>query len=147
VVVQTLVPQTQLGVATSTLTFLRQIGGSVGLAIAGSLFSSTFVNVLPDKLASAGVPRAVAHQLLTRSGSNLTAVGNVSQSIGASLPPSFRPLVPHIITGLHDAIGSAVAQLFWLGVIAAVLAFFTTLLIREVPLRGSTPAAVRTVAA
>src|SRR3990170_3627765 len=38
IIVQNAVPFAKLGVATSNLTFFRQIGGSVGLAIAGTLF-------------------------------------------------------------------------------------------------------------
>ena len=92
---------------------------------------------MPDKVAGNGVPRPLAQRLLTQSGGNLTAVGNVSQRLSASLPPASRSLVPHIVQGLHEAIAAAVAQLFWLGLIAAVIAFATTLLVEEVPMRGS----------
>ncbi|MGA7909987.1 MAG: MDR family MFS transporter, partial [Candidatus Dormiibacterota bacterium] len=51
VVVQNSVPMDRLGVATSTLTFLRQIGASIGLAAAGTIFSSSFANRLPTNLA------------------------------------------------------------------------------------------------
>ena len=40
IVVQNAVPFRQLGVATSNLTFFRQIGGSVGLAITGTIFGT-----------------------------------------------------------------------------------------------------------
>ena len=42
IVVQNAVPFAQLGAATSNLTFFRQVGGSVGLAIAGAIFGSAF---------------------------------------------------------------------------------------------------------
>ncbi len=47
IVVQNAVPFSQLGVATSNLTFFRQIGGSVGLAITGTIFGSRLVEELP----------------------------------------------------------------------------------------------------
>ena len=56
VVVQSTAQRTEMGVATSTLTFLRQIGGSVGLAIAGTLFSQNFTQKLPGQLLAQGVP-------------------------------------------------------------------------------------------
>src|SRR5256885_3494677 len=56
VVIQNLVPLKSLGVATSTLTFFRQIGASVGLAVAGTVFSTQFANRLPKTLAAHGVP-------------------------------------------------------------------------------------------
>ncbi len=42
IVIQSVVPFERLGVATSNLTFFRQIGGSVGLAIVGTLFATGF---------------------------------------------------------------------------------------------------------
>src|SRR4029077_8241821 len=56
IVVQNAVPFRQLGVATSNLTFFRQIGGSVGLAITGTLFSTRLLDELPGQLPAAGVP-------------------------------------------------------------------------------------------
>src|SRR5207302_2601197 len=75
VVVQNAVPTNRLGVATSTLTFLRQIGASVGLAAAGTIFSSSFANRLPTNLAEEGVPQPVIVQMVKLSGV-LQNVGN-----------------------------------------------------------------------
>ena len=41
IVVQSAVSRTMLGAATSALTFFRQVGGSVGLALAGTIFDLT----------------------------------------------------------------------------------------------------------
>jgi len=140
VVVQSIVPRDRLGVATSTLTFLRQIGGSVGLALAGTVFTSTFASDLPGKLVAASVPARVATRIANQFGGNLTGVGGIGKQVGASLPPQFQALVPHIVTGIHDAVASAVASLFWLGAGAGTLALVTALFIREVPLRGTVSA-------
>ena len=43
-VVQNAVPFNMLGVATSNLTFFRQIGGTVALAIVGTVFGTAFQN-------------------------------------------------------------------------------------------------------
>lgn len=50
IIVQNAVPFSKLGVATSNLTFFRQIGGSVGLAIAGTVFTTSLTNDLPNQL-------------------------------------------------------------------------------------------------
>ena len=42
IVIQNSVPFRQMGVATSNLTFFRQIGGSVALAFVGTIFATTF---------------------------------------------------------------------------------------------------------
>jgi len=50
IIVQNAVPFSKLGVATSNLTFFRQIGGSVGLAIAGTVFGTALRDELPGQL-------------------------------------------------------------------------------------------------
>ena len=42
IIVQNAVPFHELGVATSNLTFFRQIGGTVALAIVGTIFATSF---------------------------------------------------------------------------------------------------------
>jgi len=136
VVVQTIVPRDRLGVATSTLTFLRQIGGTVGLAIAGTIFTSSFTKALPTKLIAAGVPRAVTDRIAGASSGNLTGVGNVGSQLGVGAQPQLQVILPRIVAGIHDAMASAIADLFWLPAAAGALAFLTTALVRDVPLRG-----------
>ena len=46
IIVQNAVPFSMLGVATSNLTFFRQIGGTIALAFVGTIFASTFQNDL-----------------------------------------------------------------------------------------------------
>lgn len=136
-IIQSAVPVKRLGVATSTLTLLRQIGGTVSLAIAGTLFNSIFNRELPVRLASDGVPSQVADPLVqAASGGNLAAVGSVAGKIGQTLPPEFQAVLPRIVSAIHEAETAAIAQLFWLTIAAAAAAFICTLLIREVPLRS-----------
>jgi EmrB/QacA subfamily drug resistance transporter len=136
-IIQSAVPIKRLGVATSTLTLLRQIGGTVSLAIAGTLFNSIFNRELPVRLASDGVPKQVADPIVqAASGGNLAAVGSVAAKLGQTLPPEFQAVLPRIVSAIHEAETAAIAQLFWLTIAAAAAAFVCTLLIREVPLRS-----------
>lgn len=137
VVVQNSAPIRQLGVATSTLTFLRQVGGSVGLAISGTLFSQNFTQKLPERLIAHGVPTQVISRFSSggsTSGGNLTGVSLAAQ-LNRSLPPQLHPIVPRIVAGIHDAFSLSIAQVFWLtfgGAVAALLAVFV---IPDIPLR------------
>ena len=56
IVIQSVVPFEKLGVATGSLTFFRQIGGSVGLAIVGTIFAQSFGDKLVPQLEASGVP-------------------------------------------------------------------------------------------
>ena len=136
-VIQSVVPMREMGVATSTLTLLRQIGGSVSLAIAGTLFNASFTRELPDRLASSGVPKQVADPIVNAAASgNLGAVGSVTSALGGRASPELQAIIPHIVSALHQAETAAIAQLFWLTIGAAAAAFICTLIMREVPLRS-----------
>lgn len=141
VVVQNSAPLQQLGAATSTLTFLRQIGGSVGLAIAGTLFSQSFTQKLPGQLAAQGVPKQVAARFTSGGGSsgqgNLTGV-NLSAQLSHSLPTHLHALVPRIVAGVNDAFSLAISNVFWLTFGAAVLSLLAVVAITDQPLREHT---------
>jgi EmrB/QacA subfamily drug resistance transporter len=140
VALQNAVPLRRIGVATSNLTFFRQIGGSVGLAIAGSIFASTFATQLPSQLAGAGVPAAVVSQFAQGSGSatnSLTGVGNVSSQLAQQLPAQARPLIPRITSGIQSDLAGSIAGLMWLGAASALGALIFMLWLPELPLRRS----------
>ncbi len=141
VALQNAVPLRRIGVATSNLTFFRQIGGSVGLAIAGSIFASTFATQLPNQLAAAHVPPAVVSQFARGSGAatnNLTGVGDLSGQLKAHLPPAAQPLVPRIAAGIQGDLSTSIAGLMWLGAGASMAALLILLLLPELPLRRTT---------
>ncbi len=147
IVVQNAVPFRKLGVATSNLTFFRQIGGTVGLAIAGSVFGTQLGTLLPERLVANGIPQQFIDQFRAQGGAasdlnNLVGVGtDLGAAILAGVPaqakPIVEPLIPNIVTSIYEAISFAIASVFWLGVIAAIVAFIGVLVIRELPLRGS----------
>ena len=145
IVVQNAVPFSQLGVATSNLTFFRQIGGSIGLAITGTIFGTRLLEEIPVKLAAAGLPpQAVAQFSGAGTGAldNLVGVGREG-GLGAQLlalvPEAFRatvePLLPAIVGGIHQAFSIAVSTTFQVGVVTTILAFAAALAVQEIPLR------------
>ncbi len=136
VVVQNAVPTNRLGVATSTLTFLRQIGASVGLAAAGTIFSSSFANRLPTNLAEEGVPQPVILQMVKLSGV-LQNVGNGHALLEHMLPGPLQPLIPKVIAGTNNALALAIGDLFWITIVAGVLGLAFTLILRDLPLRSA----------
>jgi MFS family permease len=135
VVVQNSVPMNRLGVATSTLTFLRQIGASVGLAAAGTIFSSSFANRLPTNLAEQGVPQQLIPQLVKLAGA-LQNVGNGRPLLERILQGPLQPLIPKVIAGANDAMALAIGDLFWITIVAGVLGLAFTLVLRDLPLRS-----------
>ena len=151
IIVQNAVPFSKLGVATSNLTFFRQIGGVVGLSIAGTVFGTLLRDQIPVQLATEGVPAQVVG-LFQGGGfdpNNLVGVGgDLGQTILGAVPdqlrPDVEPLIPDIVNGIHAAITLAIANVFWLGVIGGVAAFVAVLFIRELPLRTATRLPMKT---
>jgi hypothetical protein len=146
VVIQNAVPIHQLGVATSNLTFFRQIGGSVGLAIVGTLFGSGFREQIPVQLRANGTPEPFVEQFeaLASSGGQgfeLGGVGDLGATLEAVLPPEAQAFIPQLVSAINQAFSIAIANSFWLGVGAVVLGFVATLVIEELPLHGHAPAA------
>ena len=152
IVVQNAVPFREMGVATSALTFFRQIGGSIGLAIAGTVFGSTLIAEIPRQLSAAGLPAQVVGQLGSSqafSQREVTSVGvNLGAQILARVPEQLRasvePLIPQIVRGIHEAISLAIGSALWFGVAAAIVAaVLTVVVLPELPLRAQTGQAPR----
>ena len=99
-IVQNAVPLSQLGVATSNITFFRQIGGSVGLAVLGTVFGTALRDQLPGQI------RPV-----------LTAMqGSVPPQVQSQLAPVLdglssgsSPIDPNQLTGIGQSFGGAAA--------------------------------------
>jgi Na+/melibiose symporter-like transporter len=149
-IVQNAVPFNMLGVATSNLTFFRQIGGTVALAIVGTVFGTAFANQIAPSMAAAGVPDQIVQGFgaATSSGqvdlSQLTGTGDLGTTILNSLPaaikPAVEPFISNLVAGIHAAFSLAVAQTFWIGVGAALIAALAAAGMKELRLRQETPA-------
>src|SRR5262245_38045028 len=146
IIVQNAVPFSMLGVATSNLTFFRQIGGTVGLAIAGTVFGNSLLNRLPTEIVAALPPamQPQAQQLLSSGGGGFNVNPNdltgVGQSFGAAVAaqvPALQPLIPNLDQAFHQAMSLSIADTFGIGIVTASLAFVAALFMRELPLRST----------
>ena len=139
IIVQNAVDFKDLGAATSDLTLFRQIGTTVGIAAAFSLFRLNFTwDLLHDQLIAAGAPAAFV-PATPPAGVDLGAVTNVSSGGGAAdflsqIPAQFQPI---FIDGFHRALTIAIGNSIWLGVGASVIALLTAFFLKEIPLRST----------
>jgi hypothetical protein len=137
-VVQSNVPVTQIGAASSSVTFFQQVGGTVGLAITGTIFATSMTRELPAALGSAGVP-VQAGQALAASGGvqALTGVGTSGAAFLASLPADVRglvePFLPAILGAIHSAFSIATSSTFAIGIGTSLVAGVLVLLFRDAP--------------
>ncbi|HEX7492462.1 MAG TPA: MDR family MFS transporter [Candidatus Limnocylindrales bacterium] len=140
-IVQNDVPFERLGTATSDLTLFRQIGTSVGLTAAFTLFrnylnwdllSTSVNNALP-----AGAPAQAKLGAVAPPGFDLGSLTEVGASpIGTMLSQVPAQFQGAYISGFHQAFSIAIADSVWIGVAAAVLSLIAILALKEVPLRA-----------
>jgi EmrB/QacA subfamily drug resistance transporter len=137
-IVQNAVPFKRLGTATADLTLVRQIGTSVGLTIAYTLFRENLSwDLLRTSIIGAGAP-AAALPVDAPAGfdlSQLTSVGGTGNPLAGIASQVSPDLQGAFITGFHDAFSIALANAMWIGVAAGVMAFLAALLLHELPLR------------
>ena len=139
IVVQSVVPFNRLGVATGNLTFFRQIGGSVGLAVVSTIFAQSFTSRLEPSLVDSGVPaqQAAAVAQLANQGADLTQIGGASLSDQLSQVPALNDFIDPIVEGIRTAFSLAIADAFWLGLGTTLIALVVVAVgLKEVPLRG-----------
>ena len=114
--VQNTVPVAQLGVASSTVSFFRSLGGAVGVAALGAVLS---------------------HQVTEHIASGLAAIGTPPSALagGSSRIPNLATLPEPVRAVVQEAYGIAAGDIFLVAVPIMLVAFVAVLLIREVPLR------------
>ena len=117
VAIQNAVDFRDLGTATSSATFFRQMGGSIGAAVFGAVLSSRLAHYLAEALAAAGI----------RPGGGAAVDANDVQAIQRLTEPA-----KGIVLG---AFTNAIDDVFLVGVPFLVLAFVVALFLKEVPLR------------
>ena len=143
--VQNTVAPRMVGVATASLTFFQQIGGTIGLTIAGTALADTLTRELPGRLVANGIPQPMVDQFAAGGGGgqllDLTGTGDLGAQILESVPAPFRPqvepIIPQIVQAIHEAFAIAIASTFWIGIAAAVVAAVFVLFLRESEIRGT----------
>ena len=112
VAVQNSVPPADLGTATSASNYFRQIGGSVGAAVFGTLFAGRLTDALADRLPA---------------GADLPEPESVTPQLVHALPPALRD--PYV-----QAYADAMPQIFLYLVPVLVLGLLIAFFLKEKPL-------------
>ena len=138
-IVQNAVSPARIGVATSSLTFFQQIGGTVGLTLGGTLFADRLIQEIPTQVVAAGVPAEFVAQFSPSNPAfaklDLTGTGDLAAALATVIPAPFQGLIPNIVLGIHQAFSIAVTSTFWIGIAGALIAAALILFIHEVPMR------------
>ena len=117
--VQNSIDPSDMGTATSVVTFFRSMGASFGTALFGALLTARLTHYLELDL-----PSVFRSHVST---------GSLENSAGA-----LAKLPPAILHDVLTAFASAFADVFWWAVPFAILTFVVALFLRETPLRART---------
>lgn len=115
VAAQNAVPITDMGVSTAALSFIRSIGGALGLAAFAALLTARLSGELADRVPGSGV---TARKLLDPTGSDLA---------------------PGVAAGAKAALAASLDHVYLLSVPVIALLIVTGLLLPELPLRTVAP--------
>jgi len=139
IAVQNAVPYNILGVATSSTAFFRSIGGSVGLAIFGSVMNNRFASELGSRLPSAIkalIPPDQLSALLHNPQALVSPEAQVQlQRILEQMGPQGATLFQQVLQALRQSLDSALSQVFLFALFAIAIAFLINFFIKEIPLR------------
>ncbi|MFE6639044.1 MFS transporter [Streptomyces tendae] len=116
---QNQVAPSDLGAASSTVTFFRSLGGAVGVSVLGSVMSTRISHYASDTIGSLSPQEQAA----------------AAKASGGGAIPDMDMLPPGIREWLESAYGHGIADIFLIVAPIALLAFLVTLFIKEVPLR------------
>ena len=116
-VAQNAVPATQIGTATSTNNYFREVGAALGTAVFGTIFTTRLTENLTDVFAKAGSSAADA----------ASATSTINPQTLDQLPATVRD-------GIVTAYADALAPVFWYLLPFIGIAFVLSLFLKQIPL-------------
>jgi MFS family permease len=133
--VQSALPQRIVGVATSQVQFWRNLGGTVGTAVLGSILARQLPGAIQAQVEALHLPPQFRLPAGTN-GSNPQSLfdpAHLAQA-RASLPAQFAPLFDQVVTAIRAGLADALHDLFLYAAGILVLALLVSLFLREVPI-------------
>lgn len=141
--VQNAVRPEQLGVATASSQLFRNMGGTIGIAVMGTIMASSLKSNL-QSAASAGqsidftkLDPKIAEQLAAFQNPEMLLDQPKLEQLRQTLPETIQPILSQMIDMLRDALSSALTTVFLAGAALLVVALVLVLFLKEIPLRTS----------
>jgi EmrB/QacA subfamily drug resistance transporter len=143
--VQSALPRNFLGVASSQVQFWRQIGGTLGTAVLGSVLSQRLPVHIGEQVAALHLP-AQAARLVSSGGSSPQTLFDPAQ-IAASraratsaLGSQGAAIFDQVLHAVRVALASTLHEVFLYGAAVLIIALVATVFLKDVPLRARQPA-------
>jgi len=141
--VQNAVSPAQLGVATASSQLFRNLGGTIGIAVMGTIMQSSLVRNMKKAAASSDafhfsdLDPETAKQVAAFQSPEMLLDQPKLEQLRQTLPQDVQPLIEKMIDTLRDALSSSLTTVFLSGTALVVVALILVLFLREIPLRTS----------
>lgn len=119
VAMQNSIDRSVMGVSTATMTFFRSFGGSVGLALFGTLFGARVTAVAGKALRAAGETRPAGSFIRN--------------------PKAVRALPAPLRDAVVNGLGAGIRSVYLAAIVVLGVLLLFTLTLREIPLQGGPP--------
>lgn len=110
-------PRDKAGVGSAVNDTTRQVGGALGVAVIGSIFSSVYASKMGDLLVGKPVPPEAAHAITDSIGGAMEVANRVGGDLGAALTEASRSA---FVEGMHHSVLIS-AGIALLGALVALL--------------------------
>ncbi|GAB6927388.1 MDR family MFS transporter [Paenibacillus sp. JCM 10914] len=145
---QNAVSHKELGVATASSQLFRNLGGTIGIAVMGTVMANNLTKNLKSAMESSSAPDLssldpqLAEKLVSFANPQTLMNKPLIEQTEASLPADVQPLFMQMIDSIRDALGNTLSMVFLTGMIVLVAALILVFFLKEIPLRTSnqTPA-------
>lgn len=141
--VQNAMPPAQIGVATATSTLFRNMGGTIGIAVFGSVMNSTLIRNLEKAMSSgSGVDLSqanpeTAEQLSVLMDPRTLMNQPLLEEMHSKLPEAAQPMFTQLLETLRSVLSDTLSTVFLLGAVLIAAGLVLTIFLKEIPLRSS----------
>ncbi|MDG0875353.1 MFS transporter [Paenibacillus thiaminolyticus] len=142
--IQNAVEPQQLGVATASSQLFRSLGGTIGIAVMGTVMNSHMTSKMTELGAASGAAGGQM-QIDPKYAESLKEVMNPQtlldqpklESIISQLPPELQTMVDNLVHMVREALSYGVTSTFLTGAIVTAVAVILTFFLKENPLRSA----------
>ncbi|KLV24809.1 MFS transporter [Niallia circulans] len=145
---QNAVSHKELGVVTASTQLFRNLGGTIGIAVMGTVMANNLKTNLQDTMQNSPVVKDLAtldpkvtEQMVGFANPQALMNKPLLEQTEANLPADVQPIFAQMIQGIRDALGDTLSTVFLTGTIVLVVAFLLVFFLKEIPLRTSNQAA------
>ncbi len=139
--VQNVVDSKDLGVATASVQLFRNLGGTIGIAVMGTVLSTSIANKMNvlvssgSRFSASGLEPEMSEKLIQLMDPQLLLDQSKLNLIQNGLPETAQPVFTQLLEALRQALAASLSNVFLAGTIILAVALVLTFLLKELPLR------------